>query len=123
MSIEFLRLDHVQVTIPRGHEGKARTFYCELLGLREIEKPEILKPNGGFWLELADIQLHIGVEDMPGPSKRHPAFEVRGLAQARAKLEAHGVKIKDEKPIPGMERFSFYDPFGNRIELLEKASS
>ena len=32
-------INHVQLTIPRGSEEKARHFYCQTLGLPEIEKP------------------------------------------------------------------------------------
>src|SRR3954471_12755689 len=120
MNIHFKRLDHVQLCVPRGEEERAREFYTRVLGLKEIEKPDVLKPNGGFWLGIADIQLHIGVEEMQGTSKRHPAFEVEGLEQIRAHLEEHRVRIKEEPSLPGVNRFSFFDPFENRIELMEK---
>lgn len=120
MKIRFKRLDHVQLCIPFGEEERAREFYTRILGLEEIEKPDVLKPRGGLWFKIADIQLHIGVEDVEGKSKRHPAFEVEGLEEIRAHLEEHQVRIKDEPSIPGARRFSFFDPFGNRIELMEK---
>jgi hypothetical protein len=63
MTIKFNRLNHIQICIHHGQEGKAREFYCVLLGLVEIEKPEHMKTNGGFWLEVADLQ-----EDMNGTS-------------------------------------------------------
>ena len=53
-------------------------------------------------------------------SKGHPAFEVTDLAAARKTLETQQIKIKDEIQIPGMVRFSFFDPFNNRIELLQR---
>ena len=123
MKINIKRLDHVQVCVPRGTEAQAREFYGGLLGLEEIEKPEVLRKNGGMWYEVADVQLHVGVEDSVAPSKRHPAFEVENVAGVRAYLEQSGVRTKDEPPIPGLERFSFFDPFGNRIELLEKTKA
>ncbi|HEX8353098.1 MAG TPA: VOC family protein [Pyrinomonadaceae bacterium] len=124
MKIQFSRLDHVQVCIPRGTEAEARDFYGRLLGLAELEKPEALKKNGGMWYEVADVQLHVGVEDTVAPSKRHPAFEVEDAAGVRAYLERSGVPTKDEPDIPGVvQRFSLFDPFGNRIELLEKTKS
>jgi catechol 2,3-dioxygenase-like lactoylglutathione lyase family enzyme len=76
--------------------------------------------NGGMWFEIADIQLHIGIEEMAGPSKRHPAFEVDDVEKVRRYLESNKVKTKDEPLIEGLKRFSFYDPYGNRIELIEK---
>ena len=120
MKVRIKRLDHVQICIPVGAEERAREFYAGVLGLAEIEKPDALKPNGGLWFQVADIQLHIGVEDAQGKSKRHPAFEVEGLAQIREHLRAHDVEIKDETPVPGLNRFSFFDPFCNRIEFMEK---
>jgi catechol 2,3-dioxygenase-like lactoylglutathione lyase family enzyme len=120
MKIHFQRLNHVQICIPPGAEGKAREFYGGVLGLEEIEKPDALKPNGGLWFEIADIQLHIGIEEANGKSKRHPAFEVEGLEHIRAHLGENGVKIKDETKVPGMSRLSFFDPFDNRIELMER---
>ena len=119
MKIKFKRLDHVQVCIPIGKEADARAFYCDLLQLVEIEKPAYLQKNGGFWLKIADIQLHIGVEASSCTSKRHPAFEVEGLERTKAFLQRNNIRIKEDPPIPGFRRFSFYDPFDNRIELLE----
>jgi catechol 2,3-dioxygenase-like lactoylglutathione lyase family enzyme len=120
MKLHFTRLNHVQICIPPGDEDKARDFYGGLLGLEEIEKPEALKPNGGLWFSIADIQLHIGAEEHVGKSKRHPAFEVEGLEQIRTYLSENGVRIKEETKVPGMNRISFFDPFDNRIELMEK---
>lgn len=119
MKIEFKRLDHVQICIPSGKEIEGRQFYCDLLGLKEIDKPEYLKKNGGFWLQIGNVQLHIGVEDNHCVSKRHPAFEVADLEQVKVYMLSNNIQIKDDPPIPGFRRFSFYDPFNNRIELLE----
>jgi len=122
MKINVKRLDHVQVCVTRGAEERAREFYGQLLGLEEIEKPEVLRANGGMWYNVADIQLHVGVEDAVAPSKRHPAFEVEEIAAVRAYLEQNGVRTKDEPRLPGVTRFSFFDPFGNRIELMERTA-
>ena len=124
MKINIRRLNHVQICVPFGAEDRAREFYGGLLGLEELEKPEVLKKNGGLWFQVADIQLHVGVEDMgEGASKRHPAFEVENLKDIRSYFEQSGVRIKDEPSVPGFERFSFFDPFGNRIELLERTEA
>ena len=120
MKVRFKRLDHVQLCIPFGAEEQARGFYSAVLGLEEIEKPDALKPNGGLWFQIADIQLHIGVEDVQGKSKRHPAFEVEGLDEIRQHLLANSVRVKEETAVPGMSRLSFFDPFDNRIELMER---
>jgi catechol 2,3-dioxygenase-like lactoylglutathione lyase family enzyme len=120
-SMQIKRLDHIQICIPIGAEEKAREFYAGVLGLEEIEKPNSLKPNGGLWFKVADIQLHIGVEEEQSKSKRHPAFEVRDLEGIKLYLQSKSVKVKEETAIPGVNRFSFLDPFDNRIEFLEPA--
>ena len=122
MKIKIKRLNHVQLCVPPGAEERAREFYGRLLGLREIEKPAPLRANGGLWFEIADIQLHIGVEGGQSKSKRHPAFEVEDIEGVRTYLEANNVRTKDEIALAGIERFSFFDPFDNRIELLEKTN-
>ena len=118
--IQFKKLDHIQICIPKGREKEARHFYTDIIGLTEIAKPEPLIPNGGLWYQIADIQLHIGTEGEMNTSRRHPAFEVVNLEAARNHLIRHGVLLKDEIQIPGQQRFSFIDPFNNRIELLQK---
>lgn len=123
MKISFKRIDHIQICVPRTKEAEARAFYIGVLGLKEIEKPAYLVENGGFWLEIADIQLHIGVEDQVHESKRHPAFEIDDLEAAKAFLSGLNIRIKEDEPIPNFRRFSFFDPFNNRIELLERTDA
>lgn len=118
--IKFKKLDHIQICIPKGQESHARHFYTQIIGLKEIPKPKELIKNGGLWFQVADIQLHIGTEDDINKSKRHPAFEIENLEMARNHLIEHGVTVKIEIQIPGQQRFSFFDPFNNRIEFLEK---
>lgn len=120
MGFELSHIDHIQLCIPHGSEEMAKIFYLTILPFQEIEKPEALKATGGFWCQSGSIVLHIGVEDgKEVKSKRHPAFVVKDLKSACAYLREKGVKIYEETPIPGVNRFSIRDPFGNRIELLE----
>ena len=114
----------VQVSIPIGAEDEARTFYCGILGLREIPKPESLSGRGGFWLELDGFQIHFGTEDgiERSRSKAHIAYLVSDLDGWREKLESNGCSIIDGISIPGYDRFEFRDPFGNRVEVLERTN-
>ena len=118
----ILKINHAQITIPKGEEKKAREFYCSFLGLRETPKPESLRQRGGFWIELGDFQIHVGTEDDfdRGKTKAHLAYEVEDLDRWRERLENRGVKILDGVAIPNFRRFEFRDPFGNRVEFLEK---
>ena len=118
--INFKRLNHLQICIPVGKEDEARKFYTEIIGLVEIPKPKELLQNGGFLYQVGDIHLHIGTENEISRSKRHPAFEIENLNDARDVLQKNNIKVKEEIQIPGQERFTFFDPFGNRIEFLVK---
>ena len=115
-------VNHVQVSIPIGAEGQARAFYCGILGIREIPKPESLAGRGGFWLEVDDFQIHFGTEDGVDRlrSKAHVAYTVDDLEDWRARLTEAGIAIIDGIPIPNHERFEFRDPLGNRVEFLQK---
>ncbi|TKD71837.1 VOC family protein [Pseudalkalibacillus hwajinpoensis] len=120
MSIQYKRLHHIQICIPPQQEDIARDFYLNTLGFQEINKPEQLRNNGGFWLKVANIEVHIGVEKMGVPGKRHPAFEVVDIEEARKHLVKNNVPIQEDTQIDGYERFSFFDPFQNRIEFLSR---
>ncbi len=116
-------LDHVQVAAPRTDDTEriARDFYGGLLGLAEMPKPAALQKKGGVWFSLGRGELHVGIEEPFAPALRaHPALEVQDLAELRKSLEAQGVKTAEAEVIPGVQRFYVSDPFGNRIELMEK---
>lgn len=117
----ILSVHHAQITIPKGAEDDARAFYCDLLGLKEIKKPESLSGRGGFWLEVGDRQVHVGTEDgvERDRTKAHVAYLVDDLEWARERLKANDINILEGIPIPGYSRFEFRDPFGNRVEFLQ----
>ncbi|GHO52120.1 VOC family protein [Ktedonobacter robiniae] len=114
-------LHHAQITIPKGAEEEARKFYCDILGLPEIGKPESLQGRGGFWLQVGDRQVHVGTEDGVDrkASKAHLAYQVEDVAAWQAHLQECGIKVLESVPIPGFARFEARDPFGNRFEMIE----
>ncbi len=115
-----MRLTHVNITIPKGGEDAARSFYAELLGLREIPKPEAIRGRGGVWFDAGGLDLHLSVEELRlGPDNyRHFGLECADVADLRARMNAAGVTTDDGRPAP-WQRFFVRDPFGNRIEVHE----
>ncbi len=115
-------IHHVQITVPRGAEEQARQFYCETLGLPEVEKPASLVGRGGLWLQVGNRQVHIGVEEGVNRhgTKAHIAYEVSNLAEWKARLAALGIEVFEGVPIPSYDRFEFRDPFGNRVEFIQR---
>jgi catechol 2,3-dioxygenase-like lactoylglutathione lyase family enzyme len=114
-------IHHVQITRPRGAEEEARRFYCQVLGLPEMEKPESLRGRGGFWVQVGGRQLHIGTEEGVdrNRTKAHVAYQVDNVQTWRERLQAAGMVVEESVPIPGSERFEFRDPFGNRVEMIQ----
>ncbi|MFT3709709.1 MAG: VOC family protein [Archangium sp.] len=121
----IVSLHHAQITVPRGAEMAARKFYCEQLGLREIAKPEVLLKRGGFWLELGAVQIHVGTEDgvERKKTKAHLGFEVDDLSEMRTLVDRLGLEVSEGEPLPGLKRFEFRDPFGNRVEFVQRSAS
>ncbi len=117
----ILGLAHVQLGAPPGSEQEARQFFGELLGLLEVEKPELLRERGGVWFAVGDQQLHIGVTpDFSPARKAHPALLVTPgeLQDVAARLTQAGSEIVWDSTLPGQPRFYTADPWGNRLELL-----
>ncbi len=121
MTFGITALDHVQITVPRALEPECLAFYREVLGLTEVPKPAELRARGGAWFQLANLQLHVGVDPEPSPrSKRHVCFLVPDLGTARARAVAQDLAIEDEGRAEGLVRFFIRDPAGNRIEIGQR---
>jgi len=120
--MKILAIDHVQLAMPIGEEEKARDFFASILGFHEIPKPTELAKRGGVWFESENVQLHIGVEsDFRPARKAHPAFLVDDLEPLIVKVQSAGYETdKDQPPLDGYKRAHVFDPFGNRIELMQK---
>ncbi len=103
----------------------SRSFYGELLGLPEIERPDFGFP--GAWYQAGTVQLHL-IQTPPGadvgsnapnltPLAKHIAFEIEDYETVRGSLEAAGL----EMIATGAERGQIFvsDPDGNVIEFIE----
>ena len=120
--MKILSIDHVQLAMPAGEEEKARAFFINLLGFREIPKPAELAKRGGVWFEAGNVQLPLGVEaDFRPARKAHPAFIVDDLDGLISKVQSAGFEADtSQPPLDGYKRSHVFDPFGNRIELMQK---
>jgi catechol 2,3-dioxygenase-like lactoylglutathione lyase family enzyme len=116
-------IDHIQLAMPANEEAKARAFYGDLLGLQEVEKPEVLRARGGCWFQVGTQQLHLGVEAEFRPAKKaHPAFRVKNYEALQEKLVEQGFTVTPDDTLKDVERFYTYDPFGNRLEFIKEVS-
>lgn len=120
--MNILAIDHIQLSIPVGEEDKARAFYTGLLGFTEVIKPPELIKRGGVWFEQGQVKLHLGVEpDFCPLKKAHPGLLVDDLNTLIQHLQNAGYDVDaTQPPLDGYKRVHILDPFGNRIELMEK---
>jgi catechol 2,3-dioxygenase-like lactoylglutathione lyase family enzyme len=125
---EITGIDHVLLSMPVGAEDEGRAFYGGVLGLTEVPKPEQIASRGGCWFVSSgradagapSFSIHLGGDpDFVPARKAHVALLVDELDELRAKLEAAGVPTVDDDAPIGVRRFYAFDPFGNRLELID----
>jgi catechol 2,3-dioxygenase-like lactoylglutathione lyase family enzyme len=117
-------IDHVLLAMPPGGEEAARRFYAGLLGLREVSKPPPLDAHGGCWFTSDAVDIHLGTEEPFVPARKaHVALLVGDLAGLREVLTAANVDVRDDDAAIGVDRFYAFDPFGNRLELVDAADA
>lgn len=121
----ILSLDHVQVAIPAGGEGAARSFYIGILGFTEQQKPAALAGRDSIWLMAGPVNLHLGVEtdsDFHAARRAHPALTVDNLDEIVVACQRARLPTREDTPVGNFRRTHVFDPFGNRIELMESTT-
>lgn len=99
---------------------RARQFYVDVLGLEELDRPELGFP--GLWLKAGDQEVHLLAIDSGRPLKeQHFAFDVDDIASVQRALTAANVKLSAPSEIAGVCRQAFTrDPSGNLIEFNQR---
>ncbi|MFN2517199.1 MAG: VOC family protein [Pyrinomonadaceae bacterium] len=121
---DLVKINHVNVTVPAAFELAAKQFYGDVLGLRQIPKPEGPRKDVGAWYEIGGLQLHLSIEDdaQNRASERHVCYQVADISRAKLHFQNAGIEvIPDQDPVRGWSRFFARDPGGNLIEVTEKA--
>lgn len=114
-------IDHVQLAMPAGQEEQARGFYRDVLGLPETPKPAELARRGGCWFETTQVKIHLGVDkDFRPATRAHPGLLVNDLQTIIERCREKGFQIVQGAAFEGCERVFVNDPFGNRLELMQR---
>jgi glyoxylase I family protein len=101
------------------------TFYCDIIGLQQTERPDLGFP--GAWLQLGDQQIHLLELENPDPvtgrpehggRDRHIALSVQELAPIREVLDKTGTAYTLSKS--GRKALFCRDPDGNALEILQR---
>jgi len=115
---EVRHVDHVQLPIPIGGAPRARAFYEQALGLRELRDPALDRPGTlRFSIGWQRLDLTEGAYTGIAP-QAHLALAVSDAARVAARLRQAGFLV-DDSLLFDRRRIYAEDPFGNRLELLE----
>lgn len=121
---EFTAIHHASLLV--ADTGAALAFYCDVLGLEPIERPDLGFP--GAWLGIGDQQIHLLELPNPDPLEgrpdhggrdRHLALLTRDLAALRRRLEAAGRPFTLSRS--GRAALFCRDPDGNTLEIIQQA--
>ena len=52
--------------------------------------------------------------------KHAMSLTLKEILELIDKVAASGISVLESIPIPGYDRFEFRDPFGNRVEMIER---
>jgi catechol 2,3-dioxygenase-like lactoylglutathione lyase family enzyme len=67
------------------------------------------------------LKVHLGIDpDFRPARKAHPGLLVHDLGALVRKLRETGIEVLEAEPMPGYDHVYVADPFGNRIELMER---
>ena len=118
----ILSIEHIQIAIPIGSEDRARAFYAGILEFVEVEKPATMAKRNSIWFRAGSVSLHLGLEPDFHPAKRaHPALVVDGMDQVLTACQRANITVKPDVSFNGFRRVHIFDPFGNRLELMERS--
>ena len=119
--MSILRLDHINIAGPPALIAKCRSFYVDVLGLVEGDRPPFR--SRGFWLYAGTSPLvHLtetDAEEHPhsGPFS-HFAFTCVGFEETLERLRSHEVLFSiDEVPASHQTQIFLRDPAGVGLEL------
>ena len=124
MSTNIVSLHHASFIV--ANTEKSLVFYCEVLGLQQIDRPDLGFP--GAWLQLGAQQLHLLELDNPDPitgrpahggRDRHVALSALALAPVQEALNKAGIVYT--MSISGRRALFCRDPDGNAVEIIELA--
>jgi glyoxylase I family protein len=118
-----MRLHFHHVSLLVADTGRALAFYCDVLGLAPVPRPELGFP--GAWLGVGAHQIHL--LELPNPDPvagrpdhggrdRHLALALDDLPALVTRLEAAGIPYTRSRS--GRAAVFCRDPDGNALEFI-----
>ncbi len=115
--IDAIGIEHVNIYT--GDVERSRQFYGQILGLKEIPRPDWFDFPGA-WFCVGRQHLHLRYSHpLPPRTQEHFCIQVANLAAAKAHLEARGILCRPDRDYGHTRRFVIFDPDDNYIEISE----
>lgn len=118
-----LRLQHVSIPMPADGHARARAFFGDALGMKEVRPPQELDVENLLWFRAGDDghEIHLFVDPSLAANSpaQHLCLQVDDVDGFRSRLGEHGVQIEETVAIPSRPRFFVHDPFRNFIEITQ----
>jgi catechol 2,3-dioxygenase-like lactoylglutathione lyase family enzyme len=117
-----IRNEHVHLSMTEAEIPKAQAWYAKTFGGKASTR------NNAAVVDIPGVQIRFAKADAPQAPTRgrildHIGFDVKDHAAFVKKIEAEGVKL-DEPPrqVPNGSKITYItDPWGTRIEIIERA--
>ena len=130
--LKVKQIDHYTIVV--ADLERSKRFYCGVLGMEDVPRPNFSFP--GKWFQAGNTQIHLILEHegsapagfpQPGavnsPGRlTHLAFEVEDAQAAAALLPAHGIPLRGtprNRPDGPLQVF-ITDPDGYVIEVFSR---
>jgi catechol 2,3-dioxygenase-like lactoylglutathione lyase family enzyme len=117
-----IRNEHVHLWMPEAEMPKAQAWYAKTFGGKAGTR------NGAPVVDLPGVQIRFAKADAPQAPTRgrvldHIGFDVNNHAAFVERLEAQGIKLDEpvRKAANGTTLTYITDPWGTRIEIIERA--
>ena len=124
MSTNIFSLHHASLIV--SDINKSLLFYRDILGLQQVERPDLGFP--GAWFQLDTQQIHLLELENPDPTTgrpehggrdRHVALNALSLTPVQDALNKAGIAYTMSKS--GRRALFCRDPDGNAVEIIERA--
>ena len=117
-----IRNEHVHLSVPEGDIPKAQAWYAKTFGGKAGTR------NNAAVVDIPGVQIRFAKADKAQAPTRgrvldHIGFDVKDHAAFVRKIEAEGIKLDDmPRKVPNGSTIAYItDPWGTRIELIERA--
>lgn len=123
MSTNIFSLNHASLIV--ANLDVSMVFYSDVLGLQQVDRPDLGFP--GAWFQLGDQQIHLLELENPDPitgrpehggRDRHVALNALSLSPIQDTLKKAGIVYTMSKS--GRRALFCRDPDGNAIEIIER---